>query len=88
MYPTLEKVKFVQGGRVLLKFSEGLEYRVSESVYLDLSLAIGTELTPEIESRLVALKEFSDCRKKALDLLSRRPHSIFELKQKLMSEQY
>ena len=67
-----------------MKFSEGFEYRVSESVYLDLNLATGAELTPEIESRLVALKEFSDCRKKALDFLSRRPHSIFELKQKLI----
>jgi len=84
MYPVLEKVKFVQGGKVLLKFSEGFEYRVVESVYLDLNLAMGAELTPEIEGRLVAMKEFSDCRKKALDLLSRRPHSIFELNQKLM----
>lgn len=84
MYPVLEKVKFVQGGRVLLKFSEGFEYRVSESVYLDLNIAVGAELTPEVESRLVALKDFSDCRKKALDLLSRRPHGENELKQKLM----
>ena len=84
MYPVLEKVKFVQGGKVLLKFSEGFEYRVTENVYLDINLAIGAELTPEIEHRLVAMKEFSDCRKKALDFLSRRPHSEYELKQKLM----
>ncbi len=84
MYPVLEKVKFVQGGRVILKFSENFEYRVSESVYLDLNLAVGAELTPEVEARLVAMKDFSECRKKALDLLSRRPHGVNELKQKML----
>ena len=84
MYPVLEKIKFVQGNRVLLKFSQGLEYRVAESVYLELSLAMGVELTPDLEGRLLALKDFSDCRSKAMDLLSRRPLSTFQLKQKLL----
>lgn len=84
MYPTLEKIKFVQGNRVLLKFSEGLEYRVAESVYLELGLAMGVQLSPELEERLVSLKDFTDCRRKAMDLLSRRPLSVFQLKQKLL----
>ena len=83
MYPNLEKIKFVQGNRVLLKFSEGIEYRVAESVYLELGLAIGVQLSPELERRLVSLKDYTDCRKKALDLLSRRPLSVSQLKQRL-----
>ena len=84
MYPVLEKVKFVQGGRVLLKFSDGVEYRVPESVYLELNPAIDSLLTPELEEKLMYLKAFTECRKKALDLLSRRPLSSSQLKQKLM----
>lgn len=84
MFPVLEKIKFVQGGRVLLKFSEGYEYRVAESVYLELGLAIGVQLTDDLEQRLLALKDFTDCRKKAMDLLSRRPLSVHQLKEKLL----
>ncbi|MCM8543084.1 MAG: recombination regulator RecX [Lentisphaeraceae bacterium] len=84
MFPVLEKIKFVQGNRVLLKFSEGYEYRVAESVYLELGLAIGVQLSPDLEERIISLKDFTDCRRKAMDLLSSRPLSVYQLKQKLL----
>ena len=83
MYPTLEKVKFVQGQRVLLKFSDGTEYRLPENVYLELNIPLGAELTEELEHRLLSLKDYAECKKKAMDLLASRPQSSFQLKQKL-----
>lgn len=79
----LENVKFLPNQRVLLKFSDKSEIRLNELDYFKFNLRIGDEFSVEAEAQLNAAKESTDCKKKAMDFLSRRPHGTRELRQKL-----
>ena len=87
MNPTIERIKFQPGGKVILVLSDRSKLKSSENTVVSLSLAAGVEITESIRSQLETINNYEACLKKALDLLSRRPHGKTELFRKMARTQ-
>ena len=87
MNPTIERIKFQSGGKVILVLSDRSKLKSSENTVVSLSLAAGVEITESIRSQLETINNYEACLKKALDLLSRRPHGKTELFRKMSRTQ-
>lgn len=70
-------------GRWLAVLEDGSILRVGETEILNFSLYAGRELTEEEAQRLQSSVQFHTLKEKALDLLSRKPQSRWELERKL-----
>jgi len=70
-------------GRWLAVLEDGSILRVGEGEVIDFALCSGKELTEDEAARLTAAAHRSDLKNKALDLLTRKPQSRWELERKL-----
>ena len=78
----LKPSKHVQG-RWLVELEDGSILRVGETEVLEFSLYKGKQLEAEEQERLMACVRRSGLKEKALELLSRKPMSRWELERKL-----
>jgi regulatory protein len=70
-------------GSIVLQFDSGEELRVLAETVIEMGLTSPRTLEPGETERLQQAHQFREVYQKALDLLGRREHSAWELKQKL-----
>jgi regulatory protein len=79
----LEQIQWQTDGSALLRFSDSEEVRTLALSVTELSLYEGQQLSPDLLEQIQSAGRFREIYKKSLDLLARREHSIWELRQKL-----
>jgi len=79
----LEQIQWQTDGSALLRLSDSEEVRILALSVTELSLYAGQQLSPDLLEQIQSAGRFREIYKKSLDLLARREHSIWELRQKL-----
>ncbi len=79
----LEQIQWQTDGSALLRLSDSEEVRILALSVTELSLYAGQQLSPDLLEEIQSAGRFREIYKKSLDLLARREHSIWELRQKL-----
>ena len=79
----LEQIQWQTDGSALLRLSNSEEVRILALSVTELSLYGGQQLSPDLLEQIQSAGRFREIYKKSLDLLARREHSIWELRQKL-----
>ena len=79
----LEQIQWQTDGSALLRLSDSEEVRILALSLTELSLCAGQQLSPDLLEQIQSAGRFREIYKKSLDLLARREHSIWELRQKL-----
>ena len=79
----LEQIQWQTDGSALIRLSDSEEVRILALSVTELSLYAGQQLSPDLLEEIQSAGRFREIYKKSLDLLARREHSIWELRQKL-----
>ena len=79
----LEQIQWQTDGSALLRLSDGEDVRILAFSVTELSLHEGQQLSHDMLEQIQSAGRFREIYKKSLDLLARREHSIWELRQKL-----
>jgi regulatory protein len=79
----LEQIQWQADGSVLLQFSNGEEVRILAFSLTEMALWEGQPLPQDLLEQIQSACRFREIYKKSLDLLARREHSLWELRQKL-----
>ena len=79
----LEQIQWQKDGSALLRFSDSEYVRILAFSVTELSLHEGQQLSHGLLEQIQSAGRFREIYKKSLDLLARREHSIWELRQKL-----
>lgn len=79
----LEQIQWQKDGSALLRFSDSEDVRILAFSVTELSLHEGQQLSHDLLEQIQSAGRFREIYKKSLDLLARREHSIWELRQKL-----
>ena len=79
----LEQLQWQTDGSALLRLSDSEDVRILAFSVTELSLHEGQQLSHYMLEQIQSAGRFREIYKKSLDLLARREHSIWELRQKL-----
>lgn len=79
----LEQIQWQTDGSALLRLSDSEDVRILAFSVTELSLHEGQQLSHDMLEQIQSAGRFREIYKKSLDLLARREHSIWELRQKL-----
>ena len=79
----LEQIQWQTDGSALLRLSDSEDVRVLAFSVTELSLHEGQQLSHYMLEQIQSAGRFREIYKKSMDLLARREHSIWELRQKL-----
>ncbi len=79
----LEQIQWQKDGSALLRFSDSEYVRILAFSVTELSLHEGQQLSHGLLEQIQSAGRFREIYKKSMDLLARREHSIWELRQKL-----
>ena len=79
----LEQIQWQTDGSALLRLSDSEDVRILAFSVTELSLHEGQQLSHYMLEQIQSAGRFREIYKKSLDLLARREHSIWELRQKL-----
>ena len=86
MFATIERKASGEGYFIL---QEGLSpFFISERLFISKDLPLGQPISEEVANSLRDEQLLLNCREQALQYLSRREHTAFELKQKLLKKNY
>ena len=80
------ELNFLKNKLILVIFNEELKFKISEDVYIQMPLQVGSELDEEKWQNFEELITFDKCYKQSLNYISRSPHSIGLLRQKLQKK--
>ena len=79
----LEQIQWQTDGSALLRLSDSEDVRILAFSVTELSLHEGQQLSHDMLEQIQSAGRFREIYKKSLELLARREHSIWELRQKL-----
>ena len=79
----LEQIQWQTDGSALLRLSDSEDVRILAFSVTELSLHEGQQLSHDMLEQIQSAGRFREIYKKSMDLLARREHSIWELRQKL-----
>ena len=79
----LEQIQWQTDGSALLRLSDSEDVHILAFSVTELSLHEGQQLSHDMLEQIQSAGRFREIYKKSLDLLARREHSIWELRQKL-----
>jgi len=86
VFATIERKASGEGYFIL---QEGLSpFFISERLFISKDLPLGQPISEEVANSLRDEQLLLNCREQALQYLSRREHTAFELKQKLLKKNY
>jgi len=83
----INKIRFKRNG-VMLLFENAEPLLLNKDIFNKSGLSVGSELETEDSDELLKISTITDAKTKALQLLARRSHSIYELSLKLVKRNF